>query len=131
MCTDLRELSFGLYGSGNLDAQSTCPSGCICDQPMGWKTKGLVLNLLEHVEFFHLRGSEHEVTFVKQLFNWATVLKKLRITFDYQISESKAREFRRALAGSSRPETSVDFYVHDVRTRSTYLLAPEGHDTGF
>ncbi|CAO1939959.1 unnamed protein product [Urochloa humidicola] len=131
MCTDLRELSFGLYGSGNLDAQSTCPSGCICDQPMGWKTEGLVLNHLEHVEFFHLRGSEHEVTFVKQLFNWATVLKKVRITFDYQISESKAREFRRALAGSSRPETSVDFYVHGVRTRSTYLLAPEGHDTGF
>ncbi|CAN6209165.1 unnamed protein product [Urochloa humidicola] len=131
MCTGLRELSFVLHGSGNLDAQSTCPSGCICDQPMGWKTEGLVLNLLERVEMFDLRGAEHEVTFVKQLFNWATVLKKLRISFNYRVSESKAREFRRALAGSSRPGTSVKFYMWDVSTSSTYLLAPEDHGTGF
>ncbi|CAN6180929.1 unnamed protein product [Urochloa humidicola] len=131
MCTGLRELSIGLHGSGNLGAQSTCPSGCICDQPVSWKTEGLQLNHLESVEIFDLRGAEYEVTFVKQLFNWATVLKKLRIIFDYRISESKAREFRRALAGFSRPETSVEFYMYDVSTGLTYLLAPEGHGTGF
>ncbi|CAL5077739.1 unnamed protein product [Urochloa decumbens] len=131
MCTDLRQLSFRLHGNGNLDAQSTCPSGCICDQPVSWKTEALILNHLKRVEFFDLRGAEHEVTFVKQLFNWATVLKKLRIRFDYRVSESKAREFCRALAGSSRPETSVEFYMYDVSTSSTYLLAPEGHGTGF
>ncbi|CAL5034416.1 unnamed protein product [Urochloa decumbens] len=131
MCTDLRELSFGLHANGNMDAQSTCPSGCICDQPVSWKTEALVLNHLKRVEIFDMRGAEHEVTFVKQLFIWATVLKKLRIRFNYRVSESKAREFCRALAGSSRPETSVEFYMYDVSTSSTYLLEPEGHGTGF
>ncbi|OEL18116.1 hypothetical protein BAE44_0020865 [Dichanthelium oligosanthes] len=105
--------------------------GCICDQPTSWKTEGLVLNQLEYVTIIGLQGAEHEVTFVKQLFNWVLVLKKMKITFDAQITESKARKFRQALAGSLRPETSVEFYMfHDVGNTSTYLLAPEGQDTG-
>ncbi|TKW30128.1 hypothetical protein SEVIR_2G014600v4 [Setaria viridis] len=130
MCTGLRRLVFVLHDNRNLEAQSTCPSGCICDQPTSWKTEGLVLNHLEHVTIFGLQGAEREVTFVKQLFSWGMVLKNIRITFDYQVTESKARDFCQALAGFSRPETFVEFHLfRDADKRSVYLLAPEGQGT--
>lgn len=97
---------------------------------MNWKIEELVLNHLDFVMIVGLHGADHEVAFLKQLFNWATVLRRMIIVFDYRISESKAREFRRAVEGSSRPETSVEFEIfHDASKRSTYLLAPEGHGT--
>ncbi|KAF8695304.1 hypothetical protein HU200_037527 [Digitaria exilis] len=109
MCTGIRKLIFILSDNRNSEAQSACPSDCICDEPTSWKTEGLVLNHLESANFYKLQGSDHEVTFLKQLFNWATVLTNMTITFGDQVTESKAREFRQALVGYSRPETSVNF----------------------
>jgi hypothetical protein len=113
-------ISFFLMSSDNGAprslVQSTCPSGCICDQPTSWKTEGLVLNHLKHVDIVGLQGAEREVTFVKQLFSCAIVLENIRITFDYQVTGSKIREFRQALAGFSRPETSVEFTCSVMRT---------------
>ncbi|GJN24303.1 hypothetical protein PR202_gb12037 [Eleusine coracana subsp. coracana] len=76
LCTGVRRLSLVLHTSPNLEAQSTCPSGCICDQPTNWKTDNLSLNFLRVVEITDLRGSEHEAAFLKQLFNWAVILEK-------------------------------------------------------
>lgn len=87
------------------------------------------MTYLESAIIFDLQGSDHEVTFLKQLFNWATVLKKMQITFDDHITESKAREFCQALVGYSRPETSVKFYLSQGK-KSVYLLSPEGQGTG-
>ncbi|KAK3126208.1 hypothetical protein QOZ80_7AG0553190 [Eleusine coracana subsp. coracana] len=48
LCTGVRRLSLVLRPANpnNLEAQSTCPSGCICDQPTNWKTENLSLNFL-------------------------------------------------------------------------------------
>jgi hypothetical protein len=82
----------------SLQAQSTCPSGCICDQPTNWKIEKLSLNCLQEVQITGLKGAEHEFAFLKGLFNWAGVLEKLRISFDYSVSKSKAKEFCQKLS---------------------------------
>ncbi|KAL6647703.1 hypothetical protein ACP70R_015140 [Stipagrostis hirtigluma subsp. patula] len=127
MCSGIQRLLLVLRAHRNLEtAQSTCPSGCICDQPTNWKAEELSLNRLQEVEIINLKGSEHEVAFVKQLFNWATVLKNMRIIFDYSVTESKARELCQMLSIFSRPETCLEFLMyHNVGRRSVYLLAPE------
>uniref|UniRef100_A0A0A9C8M6 Uncharacterized protein n=1 Tax=Arundo donax TaxID=35708 RepID=A0A0A9C8M6_ARUDO len=87
-CTGIRRLLLVLHTNRDLEAQSACQSGCICDQPTNWKTDELLLNCLQDVDITDLRGTEHEVAFVKRSFNWATVLKKIRIVFVYSMSKS-------------------------------------------
>ncbi|CAL5077277.1 unnamed protein product [Urochloa decumbens] len=127
ICTGLIKLSLVLRSSSNLE----CLSGCPCDEPTSWKTEELLLNHLEDIRILNLKGADHEVAFLKQLFKWATVLKKMTIAFDYQVSKSKAEEFRQALAGSSRPETFVGFYMYqDADKRVLVLIKPEDQGTG-
>jgi len=80
--------------------QTACPPCCICGQQPNWKTEQLLLNRLQEVEITELRGSEDEVTFLKQLFSRATVLKKMTITFKYLVIESIAKELRLVLRSS-------------------------------
>ena len=47
---------------------------------------------LEEFEVRDLRGSDHEVAFVKRFFSWAAVLKQMEVTFYYKIPEIKAKE---------------------------------------
>ncbi|TVU07460.1 hypothetical protein EJB05_47518 [Eragrostis curvula] len=108
LCTDIRKLSLVL----NLEEQSTCPSGCICDEPANWKIENLTLNCLREAEITDLSGAECEVAFLKRLLNWAGVLEKLRITFDYSVSKNKAKELCQRLSSIFRPETIVEFYEH-------------------
>lgn len=109
MCISLRRLSLALYG--RCSNSEACPSGCICDQPENWKTDELVLDHLEDVRIIGLRGAEHEVALVQRFLGWATVLK----TLVNEMTEGKIREFRQALAGSSRPETCVQFDTSDSK----------------
>ncbi|TVU40444.1 hypothetical protein EJB05_13909 [Eragrostis curvula] len=44
-CIGLRSLS--LHFEGIQEEQFACPSGCICDQPINWKTDKLLLNCLQ------------------------------------------------------------------------------------
>ncbi|CAL5077736.1 unnamed protein product [Urochloa decumbens] len=127
LCTGIRRLSMKLHIIRGL--KSACHPGCICDQPANWKAQELSLNRLRKVELAGLEGTEHEVVFLEQLFSWATVLKKMEITFDYSVSKSKARELLRTLASFSRPETLVEFYMyHDAGKKSVFLLAPEDQE---
>ncbi|CAN6222216.1 unnamed protein product [Urochloa humidicola] len=129
ICTGVRKLSLVLHSSSSME--SACPSGCLCDQQTSWKTEELLLNHLEEIRILNLKGDDPEVAFLKQLFKWATVLKKMTIGFDYQVSKSKVEEFRQALAGSSRPETSVGFYKYcDAGKRSLLLIKPKRQGTG-
>jgi hypothetical protein len=80
-----------------------CPSGCVCDQPPNWKTGELALNCLQEVEFCNLIGTENEAGLVRRLFDWATVLETMTVTFDSSVAESKGREFCKMLQSFSRP----------------------------
>ncbi|CAM0957896.1 unnamed protein product [Alopecurus aequalis] len=105
MCTGVRKLYLTFHDrTGSPEAQTACPSGCICDQPANWKTHELVLNCLREVRILKLRGTENEAGLVKRLFNWATVLKTMTVTFDCSVPESKAREFCQTLQSFSRPK---------------------------
>ncbi|XP_066378414.1 uncharacterized protein [Miscanthus floridulus] len=64
-----------------LSAQTVCSSDCICLQRVEWETEELLLNHLKEVEITGWRGTEHEVDFVKRLFDWGTKLKEMTICF--------------------------------------------------
>jgi hypothetical protein len=81
-----------------------CPSGCVCDQPSNWKNEELTLSCLKAVELINLGGTDHEAAFVKRLFDWATVLKIMTVTFDRSVTGSKAKEYCEMLQSFSRPE---------------------------
>ncbi|TVU40418.1 hypothetical protein EJB05_13882 [Eragrostis curvula] len=126
LCTGIKKLSLVLRTSIDFQAHE-CPSGCPCDEQTNWKIDELLLNRLEEVELTNLKGAEYEVTFVKQLFSWATVLRKMRITFANLVSESMASELRERLLTFSRPEVCVEFKMgrrpHEL---PLHLLAVEG-----
>ncbi|KAK1692847.1 hypothetical protein QYE76_009544 [Lolium multiflorum] len=105
MSTGLKTLWITLVATtSDPEVQTVCPSGCGCDHPSNWKTEELALNLLEEVEIHELRGTEHEAALIKRLFDWATVLKKMTVTFQRSVNESEAKEFFQMLQSFSRPE---------------------------
>lgn len=87
MSTGIRNLRLKLRG--DIEAQTACSSGCICDQPQDWETEDVLLNSLTEVDIFGLRGAGHEFAFAKRLFRWAAVLKTITLTFDPSVSFSK------------------------------------------
>ncbi|TVU40404.1 hypothetical protein EJB05_13868, partial [Eragrostis curvula] len=58
-CTGLRSLS--LHFEVILEEPFACRSGCICDQPINWKTNKLLLGCLQEVEITNMNGADHEV----------------------------------------------------------------------
>uniref|UniRef100_A0A0A9GEK8 FBD domain-containing protein n=1 Tax=Arundo donax TaxID=35708 RepID=A0A0A9GEK8_ARUDO len=104
-------------------AQTACSSDCICDHPPNWKTEELLLNHLQEIEIQELRGSEHEVAFVERLFGWATVLKRMTVTFLYSVTESKAKELFQMFRSFSRPGMCMQFFIY--RKFRKVLYAPE------
>ncbi|KAK3124274.1 hypothetical protein QOZ80_7BG0584290 [Eleusine coracana subsp. coracana] len=129
--TRIRNLSLRLQLQETLKEQSPCQPGCSCEQPTNWMTEELLLNCLQEVEISFLRGWEHEVIFVKQLFKWASVLEKMTIIFHQSIGCSKAMELCQTISSFTRPETCVEFYMYDdAGRRPLRLLAPEIQGTG-
>lgn len=104
--------------------QTACSSGCICDQSSNWKTEDLLLNHLEAVEIIEFTGSEHEVSFVKRLLNWATTLKKVTVTFNSFVTESMVKELCQMFQGNSRPEVCFEFHMY--RGFFKVLYTPQG-----
>ncbi|XP_012698965.1 uncharacterized protein LOC101783449 [Setaria italica] len=105
-----------------------CPSDCVCDHSTDWKTMELTLGCLQEVAI-DMEGTDHQVAFVKRLFTWAVVLKRLDITFNPSISECKVRELHQTLSSFSGPETRVEFYMYESSDsmkfyRKRYWLAP-------
>ncbi|TVU40526.1 hypothetical protein EJB05_13993, partial [Eragrostis curvula] len=103
--------------------ETTCSSGCICDQPTDWKTEELSLNHLQELEIGEFRASEHEVAFVKRLLNWATVLKMMTVTFNHSITENKAKELFQIFRSLSKPGVCMKIYIY--RKFRKVLYAPE------
>ncbi|TKW30883.1 hypothetical protein SEVIR_2G067300v4 [Setaria viridis] len=122
LCSGTRKLALKLF-SDSLEEQTVFPPGCICDEQQNWKTEELLLNQLRELEITELRGSENEVTFVKQLFKWATVLKRMKLTFNSLVKESVAERFYKILQSFSRPEICMEFYMY--KDMMEVLYAPE------
>ena len=70
-----------------------------------------MLSHLQEVEITELRGSEHEVIFVKHLLSWAIELKKMTILFNSLVTESMARKSYQILRRFSRREICMEFYM--------------------
>jgi len=111
MCSGIRGLKLFLAPTHS-EAQSSCPSVCICCQQANWKTEELSLNRLEEVEITGLRGSEHEIAFLKRLLSWAALLKRMTITFHSSVTENMANELCQMLWSFSRTEICMKFYTH-------------------
>ncbi|CAO2205643.1 unnamed protein product [Urochloa humidicola] len=124
LCPGIRRLLLQLPSRTDLEVQTVCSAGCICDQPSNWKTDELLLNHLEAVEILQFSGSEHEVSFVKRLLNWATVLKKVSVTFDSLVTESMVKELCQMFRGYSHPEICFEFHMYRDFVRVLY--APQG-----
>ncbi|XP_048542829.1 uncharacterized protein LOC125521806 isoform X2 [Triticum urartu] len=114
MSSGVRELEIKLVDmpSEQEALASACQSGCICAEPSNWETKELVLHCLEEVVISGLRGTEHELAFVKRLFNWTTVLKRMTVNFRVSMTKSKAKELRQQLLSFSRPGICMEFLQH-------------------
>ncbi|KAI5012657.1 hypothetical protein ZWY2020_024923 [Hordeum vulgare] len=108
MCTGVRRLILTLNPHTNLEVQ-TCPLGCICDQPLNWRSEELVLDCLQDVEIRGLRGTEWEVALVERLFGWSTALKTVKVAFFQIMTESRAKELRQTLLLLSSPDTRLTF----------------------
>ncbi|RLM85447.1 hypothetical protein C2845_PM04G00120 [Panicum miliaceum] len=121
LCSGCRKLSLELSRKG-LEEQSTCPPGCICDELQNWKTEELLLNHLQEVEITEFSGSEHEVTFVKLLFKWATeVLTKITVSFNSLMTESMAKKMYKILRSFSRPEICMEFFMSKDMVKVLYV----------
>ncbi|XBI04160.1 hypothetical protein VPH35_132496 [Triticum aestivum] len=114
MSSGVRELEIRLVDlpSEHEALASACQSGCICAEPSNWETEELVLHCLEEVVISGLRGTEHELAFVKRLFNWTTVLKRMTVNFRVSMTESNAKELRQQLLSFSRPGICMKFLQH-------------------
>ncbi|TVU40473.1 hypothetical protein EJB05_13939, partial [Eragrostis curvula] len=106
MCTSLTKFALVQGPENDLEAQSTCQSSCVCDEPTNWKTEELTLNHLHAVLIIDMKGTDHEVAFLKRLFSWATALKSVKILYT-SITASKAKEVHEKVLSLAKPETCV------------------------
>ncbi|TVU40508.1 hypothetical protein EJB05_13975, partial [Eragrostis curvula] len=110
MCTSIRRMILEFSTRRNFKAPTACSchalfAGCICDQPLNWKTEELLLNRLQEIEIQELQGSKYEFAFV----NWATTLKQVTITFSCRITERKIKEVIQMFQSFSRPGVCMKF----------------------
>ncbi|TVU40405.1 hypothetical protein EJB05_13869, partial [Eragrostis curvula] len=106
MCTSLTKFALVQGPENDLEAQSTCQSSCVCDELTNWKTEELTLNRLHAVLIIDMKGTDHEVAFLKRLFSWATVLKSVKILYT-SVTASKAKEMHEKVLSLAKPETCV------------------------
>uniref|UniRef100_A0A0D9WWX7 Uncharacterized protein n=1 Tax=Leersia perrieri TaxID=77586 RepID=A0A0D9WWX7_9ORYZ len=101
-------------------AKTRCSPTCICNQPQAWKTEDIFLDSLREVEISGLRGSEHELAFVKQLFRWAAFLKTLKVHLhlDLTVGDDLCKE----LLSLGTPDTDVKIYFFQAKTRPPWVL---------
>uniref|UniRef100_A0A0D9WVE0 F-box domain-containing protein n=1 Tax=Leersia perrieri TaxID=77586 RepID=A0A0D9WVE0_9ORYZ len=102
---------------------AVCGSDCFCDLPPNWISEEFVLNFLQEMKISQLRGTEHEMAFVKRLLSWAASLKEMTIKFYHSITESTAKELCKQLLSISRPEIRMKFYFY--RGVHKVLYVPE------
>jgi hypothetical protein len=78
------------------------------------------LDHLEEVEISGWGGTEHEVTFVKRIFDSGTKLKEMTVIFYRSISEVKAKELYQMFQSFSRPGVCMKFYLYQEYSKVLY-----------
>ena len=78
------------------------------------------MNRLEEVEITGLRGSEHEIAFLKRLLSWAALLKTITINCDNSVAEKMANKLRQMLRSFSRTEICMKFYTHQDTVKALF-----------
>jgi len=68
-----------------------------------------------------MRGSEHEVTFVKQLFIWGTALEKMTVFFDESVTENVVKELSQVLRSFARPEIRMEIHTYRAMLKMMYI----------
>ncbi|CAN6170632.1 unnamed protein product [Urochloa humidicola] len=110
MCTGIRKLVLELEGFSDLEEPTSCQTGCICEQQTNWQTEEFLFAHLQEVEIRNFRGSDHEDSFVKRLFESVTAMTKLKVTFHVSVTESKARELCHMFESfATTPGVCMDF----------------------
>ncbi|TVU40461.1 hypothetical protein EJB05_13927, partial [Eragrostis curvula] len=113
MYTSLTKFALVQGPENDLEAQSKCQSSCVCDEPTNWKTVELTLNRLHAVLIIDMKGTDHEVAFLKQLFSWATALKSVKILYT-SITASRVKEVHEKVLSLAKPETRVTLAAKQV-----------------
>ncbi|KAJ1287479.1 hypothetical protein BS78_02G013000 [Paspalum vaginatum] len=121
MCTGIRKLALYFLDSFEAMVRSSCPSGCICNnQQSNWKTEEISLFRLQEIEIVEMEGSDHEVSFVERLFNWATALKNVTVIFHFSVNRIDAEKLCKKLQSFSRPGVCLDFrYINNKKVSCT------------
>ncbi|CAL5089009.1 unnamed protein product [Urochloa decumbens] len=104
----IRKLKMEIFKETKVEP--SCSLGCVCHQPQNWETEELCLNSLLEVEICGLRGSEHELAFLKRLLKWTAVLKIITLVFDPSVTVSD--QICQELLDHSRAETCMKIYLY-------------------
>ncbi|CAN6222548.1 unnamed protein product [Urochloa humidicola] len=112
----IRKLKMKIYKETK--NEPSCSLGCVCHQPQNWENEELYLNSLQEVEICQLRGSEHELTFLKRLLKWTAALKTITLVFDPSVTVSD--QICQELLIHFRPETCVKIYLRRNGSKVMY-----------
>nr|TKW34764.1 hypothetical protein SEVIR_2G327500v2 [Setaria viridis] len=105
---ELRRRTEG-HGFGALFGE--CLKNCDCDQASNWRNEHISLPNLQVVEFEGFHGADHEVDFLKFLFQSAPMLKRLTIELSAEISPDI--QGCQELCSILKANASVKCYVYD------------------
>ncbi|XBI41767.1 hypothetical protein VPH35_126186 [Triticum aestivum] len=75
ICRAMQRLKIILQKS---TVKETCPTRCRC-KPTNWQSQTISLTALEEVEINGFEGGEHEMDFLKLIFECAPVLKRMTV----------------------------------------------------
>ncbi|CAM0952165.1 unnamed protein product [Alopecurus aequalis] len=82
-CTAILRLKVIMRSSVTTQA---CPPDCICNESPNWRSQTIPLTSIEEIEIDGFEGFGHEVAFLKLLFRWATMMKKMTVRIPRRLS---------------------------------------------
>ncbi|TVU41262.1 hypothetical protein EJB05_14765, partial [Eragrostis curvula] len=114
----IRKLQLWIWGHSK--GKSVCSPGCDCHQPQDSETEELIIDSLQEVYIYQLRGAGHEIVFLKRLLRCASALKTITVDFDPLVTVKE--ELCQELLGLSKPETCMKIYLY--RDGAKVMYAP-------
>ncbi|CAM0871000.1 unnamed protein product [Alopecurus aequalis] len=100
---------------------SKCLGNCPpCDEPNTWRSQSISLTLLEDVEINNFTGGDHEIDFLRLIFGWAPMLKRMTIKLVYKVKTSKIEGFAMTIYNICMVHPSVNCSIY---------LSSDYHDT--
>jgi hypothetical protein len=66
-----------------------CIENCPCDEPRNWRRQSISLNNLAEVEIDNFRGGDREIDFLRLIFKWFPMLKRMTVRIAPRIKQDK------------------------------------------